>query len=956
MPGIAQLLAHDLQEYGGAAPWPSSRRGGEVPAPGLMAGVEVDEPAVIVFLPGDPPRRGRLAFVGQTCPLPGSRAGRVPLAVRRGRAVRRVEAPARLLDLPTALAWLASLPADGTDWPALSAWALAVKAGLAVLGRGRLVPTVTEGGWDGWRAGPLDAREEGWLRQLGAAFPPEAHCLAAPGTGALRVWRAEELVRSCWDAIADVLPRTAAAPLAAVGAPFAGRRAVGVGGWREWLQEADSGLREAARPGIRLELPQEAGGRFLAVLQLRSHADPSLVVEASELWRAPAPVLRRFGEAAETDLLVALRRGARVWPPLGRALAAAHPDQVELEDQEVELLLGLAGEQLAGAGLEVLWPAELGGELRARARATPPPPGSGVEAGFSLDSLLDFRWQLTLDGEPLTEAEMDAVAEAKRPVVRLRDRWLVLDPELVRQLRSRPPRITAAEALAAELGGGTVEIGGRPVEVVLEGAVAELAQRIRTAATPSEVPEPRGLEGQLRPYQRRGLAWLSAMAETGLGGCLADDMGLGKTIQMIALHLRLGPGPTLVVCPASLLGNWERELHRFAPSVPTRRYHGGSRSLEELAAQEVVLATYGVMRRDRAQLAEVGWKLVVADEAQHVKNPDSRGARELRAIPAGIRFALTGTPIENRLSELWSILDWTTPGLLGPLERFQRRLATPIERYGDEAARERLTRVVRPFLLRRRKVDPEIAPELPRKTETDLLLSLTEEQATLYEAVVREIMDQIRESSGMNRRGLVFKLLTALKQICNHPAHYLRQEGPLFGRSGKLAAVEELLEIIVSEGDSCLVFTQFVEMGKLLERHLRSLGIETAFLHGKVEPRRRDQMVSLFQEGRVPVFLLSLKAGGVGLNLTRATHVIHYDRWWNPAVEDQATDRAYRIGQDRPVQVHRLVAQGTLEDKIALLLERKRELADSIVGSGEAWISELGDSELAELVSLQRSA
>ena len=911
---------------------------------------------MVVFVPGDPPRRGRLAFLGGSCPLPGSRPGRVELAVRQGRGLRRVAAPARLLDMASALPWLAGLPAEEAAPASLAAWALAFKAGLAVVGRGRLVPTVTDGGWDGWRAGPLDGKEEGWVRELGRAFPQEGHCLAGPRGGALTVWRAEALVRASWDAIADTLPRTAAAPLAAVGSPFAGRRAVRVEEWREWLREADAGLREGARPGIRLELPPHDGGHFRAVLQLRSHQDPSLVVDASTLWRAPAPVLRRFGEEAEVDLLVALRRGSRAWPPLERALAAVHPDQLELEDSEVELLLGPAAEQLAAAGLEVLWPSELGGELRLRGRAASPPGDSGVEAGFSLDSLLDFRWQLSLDGTPLTAEEMDAVAEAKRPVVRLRDRWVVLDPDLLRQLRSRPPRITTAEALAADLSGGTVEIGGRQVEVVLEGRVAELAERVRSAATPFEAVEPEGLEGQLRPYQRRGLGWLAAMAQIGFGGCLADDMGLGKTIQMIALHLQLGPGPTLVVCPASLLGNWERELHRFAPSVPTRRYHGGQRSLEQLDAGEVVLATYGVMRRDRSQLAEVAWKLVVADEAQHVKNPTSRGARELRAIPAGIRFALTGTPIENRLSELWSILDWTTPGLLGPLERFQRQLATPVERYGDASARERLTRVVRPFLLRRRKIDPEIAPELPSKTETDLLLPLTEEQATLYEAVVREIMEQVRASSGMDRRGLIFKLLTALKQICNHPAHYLRQPGPLSGRSGKLAAVDELLEIIISEGDSCLVFTQFVEMGKLLERHLTSLGVGTVFLHGKVEPRRRDQMVQAFQEGRVPVFLLSLKAGGVGLNLTRATHVIHYDRWWNPAVEDQATDRAYRIGQERPVQVHRLVAQGTLEDKIALLLERKRELADSIVGSGETWISELGDAELSELVSLQRSA
>ncbi|MGA9776129.1 MAG: DEAD/DEAH box helicase, partial [Candidatus Dormiibacterota bacterium] len=545
---------------------------------------------------------------------------------------------------------------------------------------------------------------------------------------------------------------------------------------------------------------------------------------------------------------------------------------------------------------------------------------------------------------------------AKRPLVRLRDRWVALDPALLERLRGRPPKISTGEALAASLGGGTATVAGEPVQVRLEGGIAELAERIRNAAQPHDEPEPSGLTGVLRPYQRRGLGWLASMCDLGLGGCLADDMGLGKTIQVIALHLRRSAGPSLVVCPASLLGNWERELAQFAPSVPVRRYHGGGRSLEGVADSEVVLVTYGVVRRDGRELAGIPWGLVVADEAQHVKNPLSRGARELRNIPAAARVALTGTPVENKLSDLWSILDWTTPGLLGSLDRFQRGLATPIERYGDPAARDRLAGVVRPFLLRRRKVDPDIAPELPAKTETDLLLPLTGEQATLYEAVVRETMAEIQRSSGITRRGLVLKLLTALKQICNHPAHYLRQAGPLPGRSGKLAALDELLEIIVSEGDSTLVFTQYVAMARLLEVHLRARGIDTAFLHGGLPPRRRDQLVETFQSGRVPVFLLSLKAGGVGLNLTRATHVVHYDRWWNPAVEDQATDRAYRIGQDRPVQVHRLIAQGTVEDRIAALLERKRGLAESVVAAGEGWISELSDRELADLVSLRRVA
>ncbi|WP_244211370.1 SNF2-related protein, partial [Amycolatopsis kentuckyensis] len=416
---------------------------------------------------------------------------------------------------------------------------------------------------------------------------------------------------------------------------------------------------------------------------------------------------------------------------------------------------------------------------------------------------------------------------------------------------------------------------------------------------------------------------------------------------------RTAGGPTLVLCPTSLLGNWEREFARFAPDIPVRRFHGGRRHLDDLASDEVVLATYGVLRRDRETLSEVEWGLVAADEAQHVKNPLSATAKELRKIPAQAKVALTGTPVENRLTELWSIVDWTTPGLLGPLDRFRRTVARPIERDRDKAVTERLAATVRPFLLRRRKTDPDIAPELPPKTETDRFVPLTAEQTTLYEAVVRENLAEIRETQGIKRRGQVLQLLTELKQICNHPAQFLKEpHGALTGRSGKLAAFEELLDVILDEGESVLVFSQYVQLCRLLERRLKDRGLPTELLSGDSSPAKRQDMVDRFQAGEIPVFLLSLKAGGVGLNLTRATHVIHYDRWWNPAVEDQATDRAYRIGQDRPVQVHRLIAEGTLEERIAQVLEKKRGLAESVVGAGEDWITELSDDELADLVRL----
>jgi superfamily II DNA or RNA helicase len=912
--------------------------------------VRLESGQFATFVPADPPRAGALAVWGD-----GQGPDELDLVVPAGGGTRRRRVRGRLLPLAAALPALLAPAADGAS-ASVAAWSAAAATGVGLVARGRLLPAASCDGYGAWRVGPLDAADLDWLRRIAAAMPPEAHALPVDGRRPLRLRSPEGLVRELWDAIADTLVRTPAAVHATGARAFAAAEPVEVGELAGWLSETDRGLDAGAQVQLRIELPAKEQEPFAAVVQVRSVADPSLVVDAGELWSAPAAVLARLGERAETDLLLALRRGARAWPPLAPLLRSAAPTEVSLDEEQVAELLETGAEALGGAGIEVLWPAELLGEgLDVRATVATPTPAGAAQPVFRLEALLSFDWQVTVGGEALTAEEVAALAEAKRPLVRLRGRWVRVNRELLERLRRRRgPRITAAEALTAALTGSLVVDGDR-VEFHATGALADLVDRLAGAGRAAVEP-PRSLRGTLRPYQRRGVSWLARMCELGLGGCLADDMGLGKTVQVIALHLHrrpLGAGPTLVACPTSLLGNWERELARFAPDVPVRRYHGGGRHLEELAADEVVLVTYGVVRRDRAVLAEVGWGLVVADEVQHAKNPLSRTARELRAIPAPARVALTGTPVENRLTELWSILDWTTPGLLGPLERFRRSVAVPVERYRDADATERLARVVRPFLLRRRKSDPRIAPELPAKTETDRVVPLTAEQATLYEAVVRETLARIASSEGIERRGLVLGLLTALKQICNHPAQYLHETGPLPGRSGKLAALDELLEVILDEGEAALVFSQYVEMCGLIRAHLAGRGVPTLFLHGRVPARRREELVARFQDGGAPVFLLSLKAGGVGLNLTRATHVVHYDRWWNPAVEDQATDRAYRIGQDRPVQVHRLVTEGTLEDRIAALLASKRGLAEAVVGAGEAWITELSDAELADLVSLQ---
>ena len=949
----------------------------------------------MVFVPSEIPRRGVFASWGKGPGNLVSGNAKIEMVFPGGAyGIRKRMVSAELIPVAEALPLLLSTEVTPRPRCSVQVWAAAAAAGVGLVARGRLLPTVAGDDVDVWRAGPLDPSDLSWLRELAAAFPPAAHALAIPGSRPMRLRSPEALVRELWDAIADTITRSPAAALTTASSAFAAMEPTAVSDLADWLADTTDGLSAGARLSLRIEPVQarmpteepltgeewfqdedlgededpgedEAGEELVApgfrlVLQLRSTNDPSLIVDAAALWSQPETVLARFGPQAETDLLLALRRGASVWPPLAQVLEQASPSAIDLDDDALTSLLGPAAEALAGAGIEVLWPSSMvddGLELRA---AVTPAPERLTEAGLGLAALLEFRWQLTLDGALLDADEIAALAEAKRPLIRLRGRWVILDPALLDRLR-RPPRtrMRTTEALGAVLA-GEAEIDGETVRVTAEGPLADLAARIAgPRSAPEPVDPPPGLRATLRPYQQRGLAWLAGMCDSGLGGCLADDMGLGKTIQIIALHLHrrdLKAGPTLVVCPASLLGTWEREIRRFAPEIGVRRFHGGGRHLEDLAADEVVLVTYGVVLRDSGRLAEIGWGLVVADEAQHAKNPFSRTARELRAIPAPARIALTGTPVENRLSELWAILDWTTPGLLGQLEAFTRRIARPVELYRDADATARFGALVRPFLLRRRKTDPGIAPELPRKTETDQIAALTAEQVTLYEAMVRETMQAIAAAAGIERAGLVFKLLTGLKQICNHPAQYLKQPGPLPGRSGKLDLFDELTDAIVAGGESMLVFTQYTQMATLLQQHLDARGIGSLFLHGGVPVRRRDEMVAQFQAGGVPVFLLSLKAGGTGLTLTRATHVLHYDRWWNPAVEDQATDRAYRIGQDRPVQVHRLIAEGTLEDKIAALLEKKRDLADAVIGSGERWIAELSDDELTELVSLRAAS
>ncbi|WP_054243102.1 DEAD/DEAH box helicase [Streptomyces sp. NBC_00723] len=925
-----------------------------------------------VFLPAPLPREGRVAFWDPADgPLPTTAdAEHTELTVvrRRGSAIRRAQAPALSLPLDKALPLLVRARRDPAAHPATACWGAAALHALRLTARGRLLPGLTPTGHDAWRAGPLDPEDIAHLRAVAAALPHEGHAVPLPGSGPLLLPRPEALMRSFLDAVADTLPRTPAAPHAC-GKPFADRRPQRLPGAHDWAAEVAAGMDAGVRISLRLDLSaydmfdrlddgERARRAGAAIVQVHSLADPTLMTDAASLWAGEADAA--FGARARVDAALAVRRAARVWPPLARLAEQDAPDVLALSEDELSDLLGVAATRLATAGVAVHWPRDLAQDLSAAA-VVRTAPGSATDGTgfFESEELLQFRWQLALGGDPLSEAEMDTLAEAHRPVVRLRDQWVLVDPALVRKARKRElGLLDPVDALSVALS-GTAEVDGESVEAVPVGALAALRDRLTTGVHPADPPA--GLHATLRDYQLRGLAWLDLMTSLGLGGCLADDMGLGKTITVIALHLkRARTEPTLVVCPASLLGNWQREINRFAPGVPVRRFHGPDRSLADLGGG-FVLTTYGTMRSAAPTLAGQPWGMVVADEAQHVKNPYSATAKALRTIPTSARVALTGTPVENNLSELWALLDWTTPGLLGPLKSFRARHARAVENGEDDQAVERLARLVRPFLLRRKKSDPGIVPELPPKTETDHPVPLTREQAALYEAVVRESLLAIETADGIARRGLVLKLLGALKQICDHPALYLKEETASVGdalaaRSGKLALLDELLDTLLAEDGSAIVFTQYVGMARLITAHLTARAVPVDLLHGGTPVPERERMVDRFQAGATPVLVLSLKAAGTGLNLTRAGHVVHFDRWWNPAVEEQATDRAYRIGQTQPVQVHRLITEGTVEDRIAEMLQAKRALADAILGSGESALTELTDRELTDLVRLRREA
>jgi superfamily II DNA or RNA helicase len=792
----------------------------------------------------------------------------------------------------------------------------------------------------------------------------------------------------------------------------------------EWLGD---GLDADSDGGVGLNGDGESHGRLGATgvdgegqpadcwrveFMLQAKDDPSVLVPAEEVWSSNGSGLKALGHRLadpQERLLGGLGHALRLWPALEPALREAAPTGVDLAPEEAIGFVRDAAPALEQAGFGVLAPPWWNKRLRLSLKVEPfeeIEEGSGL---FGLGGLCAYEWRIAVGDATLSLSELRELAALKLPLVMARGQWIVLRPEDVEaalaffERRAERGRAAAGELIHESLAlgaGAEAKTDSPAVEIEAGGWLKELLgaggdRKLR------EVPTPATLEGELRPYQQRGLAWLSFLSSLGLGACLADDMGLGKTVQLLALLLAerehadrrangvqsdgstqrtaralqgatrapTGAGkrkrlaPTLLVCPMSVAGNWEREARRFAPSLRVHVHHGperlaGKQFARAARANDLVITTYALAMRDRDTLGAVKWERIALDEAQNIKTIDTKQTRAIRSLQARHRVALTGTPVENRLTELHSIMDFLNPGLLGPAATFKRCYAKPIERYRDEHATARLRRATGPFILRRLKTDKQIIGDLPEKIEMRVDCHLTKEQASLYEAVVEEMLHKAAQVEGIERSGIILAALMKLKQVCNHPAQLLKDRSDLDGRSGKLARLEEILSEALAEGDRALCFTQFAEFGHMLRSHLQKrLGREVLFLHGGAAKSDRDEMVQRFQAGDGPsVFVLSLKAGGTGLNLTAANHVVHFDRWWNPAVEDQATDRAFRIGQKKNVQVRKLTCVGTLEERIDMLINRKKDLADRIVGAGEAWITELDTAQLRELVTLSATA
>ncbi|BEV35320.1 DEAD/DEAH box helicase [Synechococcus sp. M16CYN] len=747
--------------------------------------------------------------------------------------------------------------------------------------------------------------------------------------------------------------------------------------WREGI----TGGVTAARTCLELKTPNKGEELWELRFSLQAEEDPSLKLPAASVWASGIDTLQlgeiQVDQASEV-LLEGLGRALTVFPPIERGLESATPEAMQLTPAEAFVLVRTATHQLRNAGIGVELPPSLSGGLASRLGLAIKADLPSQSSGFTLGESLNWGWDLMIGGVTLTLRELEHLSGKRSPLVHHKGAWIELRPNDLRNAErfcGTNPELSLDDALRLTATEGEL-LMRLPVHRFDAGPrLQRVLEQYHQQKAPDPLPAPEGFRGQLRSYQERGLGWLAFLHRFDQGACLADDMGLGKTIQLLAFlqHLKAEQElkrPVLLVAPTSVLTNWRRETEAFTPELAVKEHYGPRRSSnpaslkENLKDVDLVLTSYGLMQRDNELLGTIDWQGVVIDEAQAIKNPgakQSQAARDLARADRSSRFriALTGTPVENRVSELWALMNFLNPKVLGEEDFFHQRYRMPIERYGDMSSLRDLKARVGPFILRRLKTDKSIISDLPEKVELSEWVGLSKEQKSLYTKTVENALDAIAQAPRGQRHGQILALLTRLKQICNHPALALR-EGTIsdgfISRSAKLQRLEEILEEVMEAGDRALLFTQFAEWGHLLQAWMQQRWkFEVPFLHGGTRKSDRQAMVDRFQEDhRGPrLFLLSLKAGGVGLNLTRASHVFHIDRWWNPAAENQATDRAYRIGQTNRVMVHKFITSGSVEEKIDRMIREKARLAEDVIGSGEDWLGSLGGDQLRNLVALE---
>lgn len=917
--------------------------------------------------------------------------------------------------------------------PRLAAMVKAAPILLRCLEEGRFAPDYAawQEGRTGWRLLPEEEEEAAWNSSVeDANASGNIQLVAEWPTRILDAWTTGNAeVKSAWEKVAEAYPLMQ--PLHSheqntINAQFQTIRSAGfivdeedwqiLTGWKKDTVPFRVALR-LSEPGT-MDTEDQLLNSWMLETVLMDRDDPS----TRFIWQEGIEQDSAIPPSWLPDLNPRVLKERQRWLAAAPGLNDGDGQTVRsiLPDEAVWSFLTEDSMRLAEAGASVLLPAWWEAVRKQKIRLKAKVRSSVGAAGsmFGMDAIIEFDWRVALGETQLSETEFMRLAEEKKRLLQVNGEWILLDPAMLEAIRKVMKRthkrkgLTFREAMELHLLGGTdIESGeenGEPaldreadesllrLEIELNEHLGKMLGQLQQTSKIPLLQDPAGFQGELRHYQREGVSWMAFLSRFGLGGCLADDMGLGKTVQWIVylLHLKESGGleaPALLICPTSVIGNWQKELERFAPELRVHLHYGAQRAKGEdfpasVAEADVVITSYTLTQLDEESLAGVEWSALCLDEAQNIKNAYTKQASAVRRLNARHRIALTGTPIENRLTELWSIFDVVNPGYLGSLGEFRRNFVNEVEK-GNAERIGQIQQLIKPFLLRRVKKDPAILLDLPEKNEMKTFVPLTAEQGALYESILQDMFAKVDTLSPMERRGLILATLTRLKQVCDHPLLLVKNRGNAAdasidegavgeravagpagkkkagsglanaaGQSAKLTRLLEMVDELRGEGDKCLIFTQFVEMGHLLKEALATeRGEMVLFLHGGVPKAKRDEMIARFQEEpEAAIFVLSLKAGGTGLNLTAANHVFHYDRWWNPAVENQATDRAFRIGQTRDVQVHKFISLGTLEERIDQMIDKKQGLSQQIIGSGESWITELSTDELKELFVLRR--